>query len=74
MDDSISSSYKALLNVSACLGCGICIDKCPEGAIPQNLIGLYSHLLEIDTTKCNGCGICVSICPQNAIRIVRIKR
>lgn len=62
----------AVLNIQACLGCGDCIEQCPTGAIPHNLIGLYSHLLQIDEKKCDGCGICVLICPLNAIKLVRL--
>ena len=65
-------SHKAILNIRACIGCGECIEICPTKAIPELLIGLYSHLLEIDKSKCNRCGECVSICPHNAIKLVEL--
>ena len=65
-------SYIAVLDIQACLGCGDCIDQCPMEAIPHTLIGLYSHLLNIDKLKCNGCGVCISICTQNAIKLMKI--
>ena len=67
-----SNSHKAVLNIKACIGCGDCIEICTTKAIPELLIGLYSHLLEIDKSKCNGCGECVSICPHNAIKLVEL--
>ena len=66
-----SNSHKAILNIRDCIGCGDCIEICPAKAIPELLIGLYSHLLEIDKSKCTGCGECVSICPHDAIEIIR---
>jgi ferredoxin len=64
------ASYIAVLDIQACLGCGDCIKKCPTGAIPHSLIGLYSHLLKIDKLICNGCGLCISVCSQNAIKLI----
>ena len=56
-----------------CDGCGICIDKCPYGAI------LYfehhenethpSCPIKIDKTVCEGCGICFSSCPRKGVII-----
>lgn len=72
MTKTVSNSHVAVLNIKACLGCGKCIDKCPMEAIPQDLIGLFSHLLKIDKSKCNGCGECISFCPHQAIKLVRL--
>jgi ferredoxin len=65
-------SYIAVLYIKACLGCGDCIEQCPTGEIPHNLVGFYSHLLNIDNSKCNGCGTCISNCIQNAIKLIKI--
>ena len=46
-----------------CVGCGICIDECPVGAI-----ALQDDIAAIDEEKCIRCGICHHVCPQDAIR------
>lgn len=56
-----------------CDGCGICIDKCPYGAIlyiehhENDLQG--SCPIKIDKALCEGCGICVSSCPRGGVVI-----
>jgi ferredoxin len=59
----------------SCLECGICINKCPAGAIiPGTPIKESDWLIlqpvSIDPEKCTDCGICVSEeywCPAQAI-------
>ncbi|MFB0556711.1 MAG: DUF362 domain-containing protein [Dehalococcoidia bacterium] len=50
------------INKELCLGCGLCIQVCPQGAI--NLIWGKA---EIDARRCNSCYQCLNICPQGAI-------
>ena len=45
-----------------CLGCGLCIQICPQGA----LYFLWGQV-QIDQNKCNSCGLCLEMCPQGAI-------
>jgi NAD-dependent dihydropyrimidine dehydrogenase PreA subunit len=58
-----------------CLQCGVCVPKCPEGAIiPGEQIvesdGFVLQPVSIDPAKCTECGVCVSEeywCPGEAI-------
>jgi len=50
------------INKELCLGCGLCVQVCSQGAI--NLIW---DKAEIDARRCNSCYQCLSICPQGAI-------
>jgi len=45
-----------------CLGCGLCVQTCPQQAI-QLLWGQA----EIDLTRCNLCYLCIEVCPRDAI-------
>ena len=58
----------------ACLKCGYCISRCPEGAIIADKKETFDELIlqpvHIDPEKCNDCGTCVSTeywCPASAI-------
>ncbi len=43
--------------------CGVCVDKCPYGAIKAE----PGKAANITTANCHGCGTCVAECPQHAI-------
>jgi len=45
-----------------CVGCGICVDKCPVGSIT-----LRDGVASIDMTSCIHCGVCHSACPKGAV-------
>lgn len=47
-----------------CVGCGLCIRKCPFQAI-----AVQNKLAVIDLTKCTLCGACVEACKFDAIEI-----
>ena len=49
--------------VMSCIMCGKCARTCPEGAISQNVKGVYM----IDKKKCVGCGKCVEACPMHVM-------
>ena len=49
---------------SRCLGCGGCVEACPEGAITM------AGSLEIDAEKCTMCGACSEVCVTDALEVV----
>jgi ferredoxin len=48
-----------------CIGCGLCIPNCPEGALQiiDGKVRLISDLF------CDGLGACIGHCPEGAISI-----
>ncbi len=46
-----------------CIGCGECMEVCPQGALH-----LGSEIGFIDRSRCVTCGECVAICPSKALR------
>ncbi len=59
----------------ACIKCGVCVEKCPEGAIIAGdeiveFDGVVLIPVSMDPEKCTDCGECVSYewwCPAKAI-------
>lgn len=51
---------------TGCIGCGICIRNCPQGAVRvENFHAVIDH------EKCIGCGACQEKCPKKAIVVNR---
>jgi len=55
------------IDVLNCIGCGTCIDVCPEGDV-LGLVGGKAAI--INGYKCIGHGLCVDACPVGAITLV----
>lgn len=49
-------------NDSVCIGCGACVQVCPEGC---HVIDETGH--HIDRVACTKCGKCVEVCPAGAL-------
>ena len=47
-----------------CIHCGLCMEKCPKGAIYKE--AQYGLIL-VEKEKCAGCGVCQSVCPKGVI-------
>ena len=56
-------SMFAVVDTNLCIGCGLCVDGCPNDAISVD------EIAEIDRDKCTACGACVEECPQDAISL-----
>ncbi len=55
------------IDVTWCIGCGACVDACPEGDVLA-VIGGKAAL--VNGPRCIGHGLCAEACPVGAIEIV----
>ena len=58
----ISEDYKAWIDSSLCVNCGICLKVCYSDAVLREE---SSH--SIKRSSCIGCGLCAGLCPEHAI-------
>lgn len=49
----------------SCIGCGACVQTCPDGALSIGPEGIAV----VDQSKCTDCGKCVSVCPVSAMSL-----
>lgn len=75
LEESISTgmtepaSLHPLINKSICIGCGSCVNACPEAK--HQVLGLINNKAElINPTACIGHGACKTACPADAIELV----
>jgi uncharacterized Fe-S center protein len=55
------SAGRPRVNDDKCIGCGTCVDWCPEDAVT------LESTARIDLDRCIGCGECVAVCPVGAV-------
>lgn len=58
----------AKVDRETCVGCGTCVDACPEAAIE-----LIDDIAKVDESRCTECETCVEACPTQAITVEKTK-
>ncbi|MCA3071574.1 MAG: RnfABCDGE type electron transport complex subunit B [Rhodocyclaceae bacterium] len=56
----------ALVDEAACIGCTICMQKCPVDAI----VGASRQMHTVLSAECIGCRLCIAPCPVDCITMV----
>ena len=63
--ESISPKPQIQWIQTSCIGCGICVETCPEKALAQTPQGIA-----INRALCTGCGLCTEECPTTAMELL----
>lgn len=59
--EGLQSAPKITYEFKRCIGCGECIEGCPEAAVSMTAAGIAT-----DLHRCKGCGVCADLCPACA--------
>ena len=62
--ESVSAFQEKMYAPNKCIGCGTCIEECPENALTLTAGGIVT-----DTESCTLCGKCAEVCPTKAIEM-----
>jgi Na+-translocating ferredoxin:NAD+ oxidoreductase subunit B len=59
----------AVVDEARCIGCTICIQKCPVDAI----VGAPKQMHAVIASLCTGCDLCVAPCPVDCIEMIPVR-
>jgi pyruvate ferredoxin oxidoreductase delta subunit len=59
------TAVKPHVNEEICRQCLLCVQACPDSAIPYR----ENERVAVDLKHCKGCGICAHVCPFDAIEM-----
>jgi pyruvate formate lyase activating enzyme len=66
--EGISPRKEIWWHPAKCIGCGQCVETCPNHALSQTSRGI-----QVNREKCQGCYRCAEICPSGAIEKIGIE-
>jgi electron transport complex protein RnfB len=55
----------AVIDESACIGCALCLERCPVDAI----VGAARFTHTVIADHCTGCELCIPVCPVDCIAL-----
>ena len=61
-----TSGYVVSYTPDECIGCHLCVERCPMKALEENEDKVLLH-----EERCIGCGLCVSTCPTESLVLNR---
>lgn len=69
----LTTNFVATHNRGVCIGCDMCVERCPVNAITKCAAGNGSDYVSVDSDRCIGCGVCVRFCPTGSMVLERRK-
>ena len=61
------------VDADQCIGCGLCVEVCPFGALELEEIEGKGYRARNISASCKGCGLCASSCPKKAIDMLHFR-
>jgi formate hydrogenlyase subunit 6/NADH:ubiquinone oxidoreductase subunit I len=60
------SAFITIFNQKSCIGCGICVVRCPMDALSSD-----GKIISFKPERCIGCGLCNTTCPTDSLVLIR---